>query len=254
MKAISLQSGSSGNCIYVESGGARLLFDAGISGVRAERSLMACGLDIREVDAVVISHDHSDHAHYAGVYQRKFGLPVYATRRTMQAASSKYRMGRMRDVRHFRAGETLRFGNVSVHTIPTAHDGADGVAFVLSSAGRRLGILTDLGHPFRGLDDVIASLDAVFMESNHDHRMLLEGPYPPFLKERISGPGGHLSNAEAAGLLASSGRRLRWACLSHLSEQNNRPDLALEAHRRVIGRDLPLYTASRTAPTGVFTL
>lgn len=246
MKIISLQSGSNGNCIYVEADDVRLLLDAGISGQQAEARLAAHGRDIRAVDAVVISHDHRDHARCLGIYQRKFQLPVYVTARTLAPACAFQRLGKLQDVRHFGAGNVLRFGEVCVETIPTPHDGADGVGFVVAHGGKRVGILTDLGHAFAGLDAVVRSLDAVLLESNYDPERLAHGPYPPFLQERIRGPGGHLSNGEAAGLLAAAaGDRLRWACLAHLSEQNNDPELALRTHRAILGHRLPLFVASR---------
>ncbi len=245
MFAISLQSGSNGNCIYIESGDTRLLFDAGISGIQAERRLATHGRDIRDVEAVIISHDHSDHISCAGIYGRKYDLPMHVTSRTLEAATRKRDLGRLKAVNHFEAGETLRFGSVSVETIPTPHDGADGAGFVIAAEGKRLGLLTDLGHCFVGLAEVISSLDAVILESNYDSEMLASGPYPPFLKQRIQGPGGHISNLEAATLLKKNGRRLKWACLAHLSQENNTPDLALETSRETVGGGLPLHIASR---------
>jgi phosphoribosyl 1,2-cyclic phosphodiesterase len=244
MRTISLQSGSSGNCIYVETEGVRLLFDAGICGREAARRLAAHGRDIRAVDALIISHDHGDHVRHAGVYQRKFGLPVYITHKTLSAAQEKMPLGPMNDVRHFTSGGTMRFGDVTVETIPTPHDGADGSVFVVSSETKRLGIFTDLGHVFEELVSVIASLDAVFLESNYDPLMLAKGSYPPFLKKRIEGPEGHISNKEAAQLLLA-GKRLKWACLAHLSKNNNHPTVALETHRKIVPGDLTLYAASR---------
>ncbi|HUS90598.1 MAG TPA: MBL fold metallo-hydrolase [Phycisphaerae bacterium] len=252
MKVISLQSGSNGNCIYVEAGEVRLLFDAGISGKQAELRLAAHGRDIRRVDAVVISHDHADHVRCMGIYQRKFHLPVYVTEATLAAARAWQDLGPMSDVRPFRVGQVLRFDGVTVETVPTPHDGADGAAFVVDDGRRRLGILTDLGHVFDGLGEVIASLDAVLIESNYDPDLLARGWYPAFLKRRIAGPGGHLSNLEAAELLARhAGRRMRWACLGHLSEDNNRPRLALATHREVLADGLPLHLAGRYEPTDV---
>ena len=252
MRAISLQSGSNGNAIYVESGDVGLLFDAGISGKQAQLRLASHGRDIRAVAGVLISHDHADHIRCAGIYQRKFSLPVHVTGRTLLAAREKYDLGRIDDVRPFEAGQTLCFGALSVETIPTAHDGADGVGFVVDDGRRRLGILTDLGHVFEELGPVIASLDAVLIESNYDPAMLAAGPYPPFLKRRVAGPGGHLSNAEAAELLAAAaGPRMKWACLAHLSEQNNNPRVALATHREVLGGRLPLRVAGRYEATDV---
>ncbi len=253
MIAISLQSGSNGNCIYVETKGIRLLFDAGICGVKAEQRLKAYGRDIRKVDALVVSHDHADHIAFAGVYQRKYGLPICITPKTLYKAERENRLGKLRNVNYFLAGGTLHFGKVSVQTVPTPHDAIDGVAFIISSGGKNLGILTDLGHVFKELFPVVVSLDAVFIESNYDPELLAKGPYPGFLKRRIQGPHGHLSNREAAELL-QAGVNLKWACLSHLSEKNNNPRLALRTHREVLGRDLIFYTASRHRPSEIFSI
>lgn len=248
--AISLQSGSSGNCIYVEACGIKLLFDAGINGRQAEARLAAHGRDIREVDALIISHDHGDHIRYAGVYQRKFRMPLYVTQKTYDTAVKRHQLGKLKDVSFFRSDGVIRFNGVSVEAISTPHDASDGAAFVVSSESKRLGIMTDLGHIFEGLTEVVSSLDAVFLESNYDPDMLETGLYPAFLKKRIKGPEGHLSNLEAAGLLkATSGKRLKWACLSHLSEHNNTAALALKTHREILKHDLDLHVADRYAST-----
>lgn len=246
MRIISLQSGSNGNCIYVESGDVRLLLDAGISGKQAQMRLAEHGRDIRDVQAVLISHDHSDHSRSLGIFQRKFGLPVYVTPRTLLQAGTRASLGKLNQVEHFTAGSFLRFGHVTVETIPTPHDGADGVAFVVDTGEHRLGILTDLGHIFRGLPELLGTLDALFLESNYDLQMLASSWYPPHLKRRIRGPGGHLSNDEAARLVATSTNgRLRWLCLAHLSQENNTPERALAAHHKILGKDVPIHMASR---------
>ncbi|RME40124.1 MAG: MBL fold metallo-hydrolase, partial [Planctomycetota bacterium] len=168
MKTLSLQSGSNGNSIYVEANGVRLLFDAGISGRCAERRLAEHGRDIRDVDALLISHDHRDHVRCAGVYQRKYGLPLYITPKTRAAAEKWHSLGDLHDVRYFRSGDTLRFGRVAVHTVPTPHDAADGVVFIVECEGKRLAILTDLGHPFAGLRRILMSVHAAYLECNYD--------------------------------------------------------------------------------------
>lgn len=245
MEVIALQSGSNGNSIYVEAGDVRLLFDAGISGKQAQARLAAHGKNIEDAHALLISHDHRDHSRCLGVYQRKFGLPVHITRGALAVASRKDNLGALNDVRYFRAGATLRFGKVIIETIPTPHDAVDSVAFVVDDGTRRLGILTDLGHVFDRLGSVVGTLDAVVIESNHDSEMLANGPYPEPLKQRIRGRHGHLSNADSAGLLREAGTRLKWACLAHLSEENNDPELALDTHRQHLGHRLPLFVASR---------
>ncbi len=256
MIAISLQSGSSGNCIYVETRGVRLLFDAGISGIQAAERLAVHGRDIRTVDAVVISHDHGDHIRHAGVLHRKYGLPIYVTPATLAAGASRCTLGTLKDVRHFRSSGRLTFGDVVVEAIPTPHDGADGSAFIVEAGTKRLGIMTDLGHVFKDLVSLVSSLDAVFLESNYDPEMLAIGPYPAYLKQRIRGPRGHLSNPEAAELLrrAAEAKRLKWACLSHLSEQNNHPEVALKTHRAVVSERITLYTADRYAVSDILSI
>jgi len=256
MIAISLQSGSNGNCIYVETPGAKLLFDAGITGVQAAERLARHGRDIRKVDAVIISHDHGDHIRHAGVFQRKYGLPVYVTPATLAAAASRCTLGKLKDIRHFRSCDRLRIGDAQVQAVPTPHDGADGAAFVVEAGSKRLGIMTDLGHVFKDLVHLVSSLDAVFLESNYDPQMLADGPYPAYLKQRIRGPRGHLSNLEAAEVLqrAIEAQRLKWACLSHLSEQNNHPDVALRTHRKVLSDCITLYTADRYRVSDIFTV
>ena len=244
MITFSLNSGSNGNAIYVEAGDVRLLFDAGISGKQAEGRMRVHKRDIRDVQAIIISHDHSDHVRCAGIFQRKFGLPIYATPRTHQAIRGL--IGRVDDVRHFSPGERLDFGDVCVHTLRTPHDGVETVCFIVEHDRRRLGIFTDLGHPFAALRDALADLDAAYLESNYDPDMLWHGPYPVELKRRIAGQGGHLSNDEAAEIIrAAASPRLRWLALAHLSEHNNAPDLALSTHRRYVGKLLPLRVASR---------
>jgi len=131
MICFSLNSGSNGNCIYVEAEGVRLLLDAGISGKRTAERLAERGRDVRDVDAVIISHDHIDHIRCAGVLARKFGLAVYMTLETHRRGR-RYKLGRIEALRYFQAGDTLRFGAVRVETHPTAHDGVDPVSFVVA--------------------------------------------------------------------------------------------------------------------------
>lgn len=256
MKIISLQSGSCGNCIYVESGNTKLLFDAGISGRQAALRLAAHNVDIRDVQAVIISHEHADHIACAGIFQRKFDVPIHVSKATLNAALKNKNLGTLSTIRYFSPGETISCGDMLVETIPTPHDGIDSIACVVQNNRHRIGILTDLGHVFSGLPEIVSTLDAVLLESNYDPMMLKKGPYPPHLKQRIQGEKGHISNIESAELIQTAASpKLKWVCLSHLSEQNNSPHLALQTHQRYLaGRVRPdrvrrdtiaLYTASR---------
>ncbi len=253
MIVIPLQSGSSGNCTYVEAEGTAVILDAGIPGACAQRRLRRFGREISDVAAVVLSHDHMDHARAAGVFHRRFRLPLCCTEATMARVRERTDVRRITDLRLFSLGQTLSIGNLTIETIPTPHDGADGVAFVVEAGGVRVGVLTDLGHVFGPLYATVAGLDAVMVESNYDVRMLLEGPYPPWLQERIRGPRGHLSNEESAHLLqAADHSRLQWVCLAHLSEKNNVPSLALRVHREMLGDELIIHLASHSEACGPF--
>ena len=248
MICMSLNSGSNGNCIYVEAGGVRLLLDAGISGKRTAERLASAGRDVRDVDAVIISHDHCDHIGCAGVLNRKFGLSVYMTEPTYRSGG-RYALGEFSDLRFFAAGETIDLGALRVETYPTPHDADDGVAFVIAAEGKRLGVLTDLGHVFDGLAPLLAELDALYIESNYDPHMLAAGSYPAFVKRRIVGAHGHLSNAEAAELVSGAANgRLQWVSLAHLSENNNSPAVALETYGHIAGDARPVHLAGRHGP------
>ncbi|MCG3179178.1 MAG: putative metallo-hydrolase YycJ [Phycisphaerae bacterium] len=239
----SLQSGSNGNSIYVQTPDARLLFDAGISGRQAERRMARHSRDLRDCDALILSHGHVDHVRCAGVFHRKFNLPVLTTRAAWDAAARF--QGAVDGPEFFAPGQTLRFGGTTVETIPTPHDALDSVAFVVACNGSRLGILTDLGHVFDGLADLLDGLDAAYLETNYDPDMLWNGTYPWPLKQRISGGAGHLSNDESGSLAGGSGRRLRWVAAAHLSEENNSPAKALAAMKAGLGRSLPVMLAGR---------
>lgn len=261
IRVISLQSGSSGNSVYVEADGVAILIDAGISARQAKRRLAEYGVDVTRCAALLISHDHSDHARHAGVYHRLFGLPVCMTEPTYDAAARRLRLGEIGALRFFEAGQSLRLrrGRASlwVHSVPTPHDGADCVTFVVESGQRRLGIFSDLGHVFGELREAVQSVDAMLIESNYDPDMLEAGRYPEELKHRIRGPGGHLSNEESADLVAfalNRNAKLRWAALCHLSKDNNTPELAVQTHRERFGEAIPVHVASRYEASGVWTV
>ncbi|MBN2447011.1 MAG: MBL fold metallo-hydrolase [Phycisphaerae bacterium] len=243
MITFSLQSGSNGNCIYVEAGDKRILFDAGISGRQVRLRLAEHQRCISGLDAVFISHDHSDHSKNAGIYQRLFGVPVYLTVPTHQRIAPY--IGKTSDIRYFEAGHPIVLDGVTIHTLPTPHDALDGVAFIVEAEGRRLGVFTDLGYPFAELAAALSTVHAAYLESNYDPEMLATGPYPPDLQDRIRGNGGHLSNQEAAELIRTHGRHLGWAALAHLSEDNNTIETAIRTHRDILGNSFPLTVASR---------
>jgi phosphoribosyl 1,2-cyclic phosphodiesterase len=245
MKVFVLASGSKGNSIYLESKETSILIDAGISGKMAAERLARHGRSMQDVDAVLISHDHADHVKSAGVYHRKFGLPVHITPKTLEKATRRHRLGDVLAPTFFQSGDCFPLGSLQVESIPTPHDGVDGVSFIVDDGRHRIGVLTDLGYVFNDLSPVLHSLDGVVLESNHDEFMLRRGPYPEQLKRRIRGNGGHISNREAAELVARTGKKLKWVCLAHLSEENNLASLAAETFQQINRGSRMLWVATQ---------
>ena len=248
----SLASGSSGNAWLCRCPEGAVLVDAGLSGRRLAEAAAAVGGDLSAVDLLYITHDHADHVQAAGILHRRHGIPLAMTRGTWRAA--RERLGRVDPPLFVREGEVVEAGGFILHPVPTPHDGEEPASVVVERCGRRIGILTDLGHPFDGLDRLLATLDAVFLESNYDPAMLETGPYPEPLKRRIRSPRGHLSNTEAGRLLeGTAGGRLKRAILAHLSEENNTPQIATATVRReaasAIAAGLALRVAPRHAPS-----
>ncbi len=250
IRSFSLQSGSNGNCYFVETEDVRLLIDAGLTGKTAQQRMMQYGYDIHDVDALIISHSHSDHIKGAGVFHRKFGIPVYITSKGLNAGRSK--LGPLTDVNYFRPGETIVFGETKILTIPTPHDAVDSVIFVVEHFGKYLGIFTDLGHCFDGLSEWISRMDGLYLESNYDPDMLENSDYPNWLKRRIIGDGGHISNQQAADLIEECQPDLQFLALSHLSENNNDPTIALETMQACVAETINVAVAPRVDVSQMF--
>jgi phosphoribosyl 1,2-cyclic phosphodiesterase len=230
-----LGSGSTGNATLIEAGTTRLLVDAGLGPrVLAER-LQAVGVDPASLAAVLLSHEHNDHARGAVPFVRKWGMPLAGSRGTYAAAG----LG-AEDLPGYvvlRAEEPQSFGSLKVECVPMPHDAAGPAAFVVSANGSSLGHATDLGHVSAPVARAFRRCRAVLIESNYDPSLLRDGPYPWSLKERILGPRGHLSNQDAARYLAEElGESCRAVVLAHLSQQNNHPELALMAAEASLSR------------------
>jgi phosphoribosyl 1,2-cyclic phosphodiesterase len=223
-----------------------LLVDAGLSPTQVEQRLAVHGISPDSLHGILISHNHSDHVRYAASCSAKFGVPLFVTRPTLTASKSAVSPRECREVEFFRAGDSLKLGALRVETVGTPHDAVDGVVFVIDDGVHRLGICTDLGHVFADLRSLVAGVDGLFLENNFDEQMLENGRYPQFLKRRIRGPGGHISNREAAELVARhASSRLQWLCLAHLSDKNNTAAKALQANREALGSALPIHVTSR---------
>ena len=222
-----LFSGSSGNSIYVSCGGVRLLVDAGVSAARVEANLAEIGVNISQIDAILVTHEHIDHVRALGVLCRKHGLPVYANEGTWNGILQKESGIPQRCRRVFYTGEDFYIGAMSVHPFPIPHDALEPVGYTLSCQGLSCGIATDIGHIEEGWLRAVSGCQALVLEANHYVEMVERGPYPQRLKKRILSRNGHLNNADCAkALVKLAGAGTRAAFLAHLSADNNLPELA----------------------------
>lgn len=234
MRMCSIASGSSGNCIYVGTDTTSLLVDCGISGKRIEQGLKECGVDAAGLDGILITHEHVDHISGLGVMIRRYQKPVYATEKTIDAIKTAKNIGDLSKA-EFVAVEhetTFSIGDMEVCPVPVWHDAADPVAYRFNKDEKSIGILTDSGRFDQTIVENMQGLDALLIEANHDVHMLQVGSYPYYLKKRILGDQGHLSN-EVSGRLLNEllSEKMQYVVLGHLSKENNYPDLAYETVR-----------------------
>lgn len=235
MKLCSIASGSSGNCIFVGSDATKLLVDTGISKKRIEEGLYTLSVDPQELGGILITHEHADHIKGLGVMSRRYKLPIYATAGTIDAIRSMDGLGVIDDDLFVPVAEDcpFRIGDVRVTPFGISHDAAQPVAYRFSGEGRSMAVVTDLGEYDEGTVDRLQKLDALLLESNHDVRMLQVGNYPYYLKRRILGSRGHLSNETCARLLCELIHAgMKHVLLGHLSQENNLEALALETVRQ----------------------
>jgi len=219
-----LGSGSSGNCALVATERTRLLIDAGFSHRAVTRRLKQAGEDTSRIDAILVSHEHSDHVAGLPSLVRKLRKPVYVTpltesRLDWQDAEPA--------IEKFRPGERMVIGDIEIDTFTIPHDAVDPVAFCFSAGGIKIGLVTDLGYLPESVKQAIRGCHVLVLESNHDLDMLKVGPYPWFVKQRVMSRVGHLSNHAVSQFLAADyDRRPEVLVLAHLSEQNNHPEIA----------------------------
>ena len=254
MRYAALASGSKGNCHAFSEDGRTLLIDAGISLTQVRKRMEACGLDADTVRAVALTHEHSDHRAAVGVLVRNTDWAFLATRETRLAI--ELAVGETIPAHRWielKAGQACDWAGWRVLPFSLPHDAVDPVAFRVEAGGCAAAVVTDLGHGTALVADHCADLDLLALEANHDVEMLREGGYPDVLKARILSRVGHLSNAAMAELLAKVlSPRLHTVVLSHLSEQNNHPDLARLAAEEVLrGTAMALHLATQHEPMTV---
>jgi phosphoribosyl 1,2-cyclic phosphodiesterase len=245
----SLNSGSNGNCYYIGNDNEAVLIDAGISCRETEKRMARLGLSMSLVKAIFVSHEHSDHITGIPRISKKYQLPVYITDSTHSSCGLPIEAHL---IRSFTANEKISIGKLTVTPFPKFHDACDPHSFVVSSDEVHIGIFTDIGFPCKQVIRHFKKCNAVFLESNYCEDMLAKGNYPYYLKQRISGDSGHLSNIQALDLFTRhKGSHLSHLILSHLSKNNNSPELV---NRLFVERAGPtrVVVASRYEETPVY--
>lgn len=256
LELCAIASGSSGNCVCVGSDHTHLLIDAGVSGKRIEAGLNEIDLKTSEMQGILITHEHSDHIAGLGVLARRYGIPIFATEKTIQAIKNTKTVGKIEEglFQVIRPGKRFSIGELTINPISISHDAADPVAYKVINGDKKVAVITDLGNYNQVLVDELQGLDALLLEANHDIKMLQTGMYPYQLKQRILGDRGHLSNERSGQLLSELLHdNFSTVVLGHLSKENNYEELAYEAVRLEVtmgdtpykADDFPMHVAKR---------
>lgn len=250
-----LGSGSRGNAVYVESGTTSILVDAGFSGKELAKRLRYLGCDLDSLDGVCVTHEHNDHIHGVGVISRRCRIPVLANGGTFKGGEKK--MGKLFKRIEFETGDGFTLQDLYIRSFRISHDTADPVGFVISDGHVSLGYCTDTGKVTFLMEKRLSECNGLVLEFNHNPEMLKNGPYPLALQQRVRSSQGHLSNEEGAEFLKNTLHgRLQKIILAHLSETNNRPELAMHAAVKSISadHDPEIVVASQGIPTPLFSL
>ncbi len=265
MRFVSIASGSSGNCIYVGTENTHILVDAGISNKRIEQGLNEIGVKGSELDGIVITHEHSDHIKGLGVLARKHGVPIYATKESLEDIGNMKYLGECPSELVCPVLPDVEFsiGDMEIRPFSIDHDAANPVAYRIQSDQGAVAVATDMGHFDQYIIEHLQNLDALLLESNHDVRMLETGPYPYYLKRRILSDHGHLSNDNAGRLLNYILHdHMKHIFLGHLSKENNFEELARETVKLEIdqgdhgykARDFSISVARRDMMSEIVTV
>lgn len=257
-----LSSGSSGNCLFIEYKGSKILVDAGFSARKIENLLKEIGKDANELDAIFLTHEHADHIKGAGTLSRRYNIPIFANGGTWKGIEKC--VGKVKDenIRVFNSDKFLSFGSMDIMPIKTHHDANEPVGYILYLGNQKITILTDTGIVDENMAYEIKGSDIYYMEANHDLEALKRGPYPYPLKLRVMSNMGHLSNDQSAEVLADAleGKEER-VFLGHLSETNNTPELSrltVDNYLRSLGldtnKDIFLDVADRHKPSAIVEL
>ena len=237
-----LPTGTKGNAMYLSDGVCSILVDAGLSGKVIELRKRERGLAPDALSAIVVSHEHSVHIRGVGVLSRRYRLPVYLAPGTLEAAPQ---VGRLHTTHRFTCGRDFSIGDIRIHPFSISHDAADPAGFTFQMNGARIGVATDLGIATAMVREHLKECQLLVLEANHDPDMLINGPYPWPLKQRIKGRTGHLSNQASRVLLEEiQHEKLAHVVLAHLSETNNTPDTAYKTVAPALTKCAPILSVA----------
>ena len=257
----SLYSGSSGNCLFVENNSTKILVDCGVSGKKVCEGLESIDKKIEDIDAIIVTHEHSDHVQSLGLISKKYNIPVYANTETWQAMPAQSQKIQESNKKTFNNDNDFEIGNLLIHPFSTPHDAANPCGFNIYSGNRKISIATDLGHMDNIILENLKGSSFILLESNYDPEILKVSKYPYILKQRIAGPNGHLSNSTAGktiGYLMQND--LKTVMLGHLSKENNFPELAYQTvveeliNQNIDTNEISLSVANRNNPTKIIEL
>lgn len=254
----SLYSSSAGNSLFVESENTKLLIDAGVSGKKIINGLNSINSSIENIDAILVTHEHSDHIQSVGTLSKKYNIPVYATKKTWNAFGNQKEYIKSENQKIFNVDENFEVNDLKISAFSTPHDAADPCGFNIYKNNIKISIATDLGSVTNNIYKCLENSSFLFLESNYEPELLKYSSYPFLLKKRISGNNGHLSNIDAAKTISKLiSTELKNVFLGHLSKENNFPELA---HKIMVNElllnncdisTLSLNVANREAPSSL---
>ena len=255
LKFCSLYSGSSGNCLYVSSNNTNILIDCGTSCKKICEGLVSINSSIEDIDAILVTHEHSDHVQSLGMVSKKFDIPVYANLETWNAMEKQKEKMCEKNINLFENDKDFILNDLTIHPFSTPHDAANPCGFNIHDGNKKLSIATDLGHMDNNIFKQLENSSFVLLESNYDPEILKVSKYPFHLKQRIAGPHGHLSNETAGKTISALMKKgLQEVILGHLSKENNFPELAYQTVAEELMNNnsdintIKLSVASRSMP------
>jgi len=256
LKFCSLYSGSSGNCLYVSSNNTKILIDCGTSCKKICEGLASINSSIEDIDAILVTHEHSDHVQGLGLVSKKFNIPVYANLETWNAMGKQKEKIDEKNVKTFTNDTDFSLNELTIHPFSTPHDASNPCGFNIHNGKRKLSIATDLGHIDSTIFSYLKNSSFIMLESNYDPEILKYSSYPYLLKKRIAGQNGHLSNNNAGQAISELfNYGLKNVMLGHLSKENNFPELAYKTVREELNQhniseqDLSINIANRNCPS-----